>query len=606
MTLGIWPAKVVAVVRAGTVLAQRYRLEQRVGSGGMGEVWRAFDGVLGRTVAVKCLLDGRPDDPTFVDRFRAEARIMATISHPGVVEVHDFGDDPAAGVYLVMKYIDGESLAQTLARVGRLSAEATMRLVADAAEALQAAHEKGVTHRDIKPGNLLLRADGSALVTDFGIARSAGATGHTATGSLVGTAGYIAPERAMGQPATPASDIYALGIVAYRCLSGRLPFAGDSVVEIALRHVNDEPPPLPADVPPGVRAVVERAMAKDPAMRWPSGAALAQQARQVWAQDPLQQQFAPAAATTVVTPTRPQAVVPVPTGGRPAAGGRRGRRLLVGVAVGLVIAGVAAAGIVLSRPSDPRPPGLGAGPGAGTPSPVAVGDAAVPAVSPGATNPAVSPGASGPAVSPGAANPVPSPGATSAKASPASTSLAAPSNLTATPISHDTIRLRWRDRSTGEGGFTVIDGATSRNVAANTTTYDWTGLAPATHSCFKVRAYDSSGVSAYHPPAQGDWVCATSLPGTGPAAPVDLTATAVGADKIRLQWTDKSSDEDGFTVINGATSRNVGAGTTTYLWDGLKPGTYMCFKVRAYNASGISGYAPAGESEWVCLTTPST
>ncbi len=139
----------VALVHAGNVLAGRYQLEQRVASGGMGEVWRAFDRVLGRTIAVKRLLSALPDDPSFVDRFRAEARTMATISHPGVVEVYDFGDDPSAGMYLVMKYIEGESLAHTLARVGQLSAEAAKRQVAEAAAALHSAHEKGVTHRDV-------------------------------------------------------------------------------------------------------------------------------------------------------------------------------------------------------------------------------------------------------------------------------------------------------------------------------------------------------------------------------------------------------------------------------------------------------------------------
>ncbi|WP_342780350.1 protein kinase domain-containing protein [Catellatospora sichuanensis] len=582
------------MVRAGTVLAERYRLEQRVGSGGMGEVWRAFDEVLGRTVAVKCLLDARPDDPSFVARFRAEARIMATISHHGVVEVHDFGDDPAVGVYLVMKYIEGESLAQTLARVGRLSAEATMRLVAEAAAALHAAHEKGVTHRDIKPGNLLLRTDGSTMVTDFGIARSAGATGHTATGSLVGTAGYLAPERAMGQPATPASDIYALGIVAYRCLAGRLPFAGDSMVELALRHVHDEPPPLPPDVPAGARAVVERALAKDPAMRWPSATVMALEARRASAQDPLQDRSAAASAlpVTAAAPTRPQAVVPVPTSSQPVAGRRRGRRLLVPAIVGLAIAVAAAAAIVLNRPSDPPPQTLMTSPGLSTPSPAGNGDAVIPPASPSATSPVPSS--------------VPGSGAPSPKASARNTSLTAPNNLTATPISAGTIRLRWRDRSSGEGGFTIINGNTSRNVAANTTAYDWTGLAPATHSCFKVRAYDSSGVSAYHPAAQLDWVCATSLSGSGPAAPTGLSATAVGTGTVRLQWTDRSPDEDGFTVTNGATSRNVGADTTTLNWDGVAPGTHTCFKVRAFHSAGVSAYDPPAQSDWVCITTPAT
>ncbi|MBB5873703.1 serine/threonine-protein kinase [Allocatelliglobosispora scoriae] len=596
------------MVRAGTVLAERYRLEQRVGSGGMGEVWRAVDLVLGRTVAVKCLLGGLPDEPVFVDRFRAEARIMATISHPGVVEVHDFGADPAVGVYLVMKYIEGESLAQTLARVGRLSPEATMRLVASAAEALHAAHEKGVTHRDVKPGNLLLRPDGGVLVTDFGIARSAGASAQTATGSLVGTAGYIAPERALGRPATPASDVYALGIVAYRCLAGRLPFAGDSVVEIAMRHVHDEPPPLPPDVPAGVRAIVERAMAKDPAMRWPSGAVLADQARRALAQGPHQHQHRPAAA--VIPPevasatTRPQAVVPVPPPGsmpvptrsQPARDRHRGGRLLAVVGAGLAVAAVAAVGILLNLPADAQPQSLAASPGAGTPSPAGAGGAVIPVASVGATNPAASPSPAGALPSSAAT--------TSPKASAPTTALAAPGNLTATPISAGTIRLRWKDRSVGESGFTVIDGSTSRDVGPDTTTYDWTGLAPSSYSCFKVRAFNSSGVSAYYPAAQETWVCAISLSGAGPAAPGNLTATAIGTSTIRLQWSDNSSDEDGFTITNGNTSRNTGAGTTAYAWDGLAPGTYMCFKVRAFHSTGVSAYEPAAQSTWVCATTP--
>ncbi|WP_230689698.1 protein kinase domain-containing protein [Catellatospora paridis] len=581
------------MVRAGTVLAERYRLEQRVGSGGMGEVWRAFDEVLGRTVAVKCLLDSHPDDPSFVARFRTEARVMATISHPGVVEVHDFGDDPAAGVYLVMKYIDGESLAHTLARVGRLSAEATMRLVADAAEALHAAHEKGVTHRDIKPGNLLLRADGSTLVTDFGIARSAGATGFTTTGSLVGTAGYLAPERAMGRPATPASDIYALGIVAYRCLAGHMPFTGDSVVEIAMRHVHDDPLPLPPDVPPGVRAVVARAMAKDPELRWPTGAALAEQARLAAVAD-TSEPLSPTAATPS-GPTRPQAVVAVPTRDQSVAGVRRGRRPLGYAVAGLALAVIATAAIVLRPADDPQPQSLAASPEPSTSGSAAAGDATTPAASPSATNLAPSSGAASPAPRSGA----------SPKPSARTASLATPSNLTATPISASTIRLRWKDTSSGEGGFTVINGNTSRDVAADTTTYDWTGLSPATRMCFKVRAFDSAGVSDYHPTAN-DWVCVISLSGSGPVAPGNLTATAVGTGTIRLQWTDRSSDEDGFTVTTSDTSRNVGAGTTELNWDGLAPGTYMCFKVRSYHSAGVSAYAPTAENDWVCLTTPTT
>ncbi|MEV0460132.1 protein kinase domain-containing protein [Catellatospora methionotrophica] len=572
--------KVVAVVQAGTVLAGRYRLDQRVGSGGMGEVWRAHDQVLDRVVAVKCLLDGRPDEPNFVDQFRTEARIMATISHPGVVEVHDFGDDPAAGVYLVMKFIDGESLAQTLARVGRLDAAATMRLVAQAAEALHAAHAKGVTHRDIKPGNLLVRPDGSTLVTDFGIARSAGAAGFTTTGMLVGTAGYLAPERAMGQPATPATDIYALGVVAYRCLAGRLPFAGDSMVELALRHVHDQPDPLPPDVPPAVRAMVARAMAKDPAQRWPSAAALAAAAREASAPVPGEQ-------ATASLPTRPQAVAPVPTRRQTVPDRRGGRRLLLPVAAGLIVAAVAATAFVLSQSPDTPSPNVAASPSGSVPSPAGRDDTV------------------GVPTSPAVTSPVPSASAASPKARVAR-SLVAPNNLTATAVGPDTIRLRWRDRSASETGFTVINGSTSHDVPANTTSYDWTGLSPATHSCFKVRAFDASGVTAYFPAAQGNWVCATSLDGSGPAAPTNLSATAVDAGTIRLQWSDNAADETGFTITNGNTSRNVSADTTTYQWDGLAAGTYMCFKVRAYHSGGVSAYAPAASTEWACVTTPST
>ncbi|GHJ43787.1 hypothetical protein Cs7R123_11290 [Catellatospora sp. TT07R-123] len=584
------------MLRAGTVLAGRYRLDQRVGSGGMGEVWRAVDLVLGRTVAVKCLLHGSPEELSFVSRFRAEARIMATISHPGVVEVYDFGDDPAAGVYLVMKFIEGESLAQALGRVGRLNPAATMRLVAEAADALHAAHEKGVTHRDVKPGNLLLRTDGSTLVTDFGIARSTDGTGHTATGSLVGTAGYIAPERAMGHPATPASDVYALGIVAYRCLAGQVPFPGDSVVEIAMRHVHDEPPPLPADVPPGVRALVARAMAKDPALRWPSGAVLAHEARRVSLRpEPVTVAVPTRPEPTSAVPTRPQGTVPVPTRDHQVVRRRRRRsRALVPALVAVVLVAAAAIGIGLSGSDPERPQSLGESPAASTASP-ATSAVAVQASPVAAATP-----------SPGVPTAVPSAGVPSLKAGAgaATTSLTAPGNLTATPISASTIRLRWSDRSTGEKGFTVIDGATSHDVGANVTTFDWTGLAPSAYTCFKVRAFDASGVSAYHPAAQGEWVCAVSLDGSGPTAPTGLTAAAVDSGTVHLEWVDNSADEAGFTVINGSTSRNVGAGTTSYDWSGLAPGTYMCFKVRAFNAAGVSAYDPAATSAWVCVTTP--
>jgi serine/threonine protein kinase len=272
------------MINPGTVLGQRYRLDERIASGGMGDVWRGVDDVLGRTVAVKLLLPSLLEEPGFTERFRGEARTMATISHPGVVDVYDYGSDSAIGAYLVMEYIQGEALSRTLARVGRLTAGRTMALVAQAAEALHAAHQNGVVHRDVKPGNLLVRPDGTLVLTDFGIARQAGAAQLTADGSVLGTASYISPEQAMGERATPLSDIYALGVVAYQCLAGYRPFEGDNPLEIAMRHVREQPPPMPPDVPPSARAVVERAMNKRPADRYPNAAAFAAEARRVAAQ----------------------------------------------------------------------------------------------------------------------------------------------------------------------------------------------------------------------------------------------------------------------------------------------------------------------------------
>src|SRR5689334_17063484 len=269
------------MISPGVTLGGRYRLDERIAGGGMGDVWRGTDEVLGRTVAVKILLPALLEEPGFAERFRGEARTMATINHPGVVDVYDYGSDPVAGAYLVMEYVEGDALSRTLARVGRLTPGRTMALVAQAADALHAAHEKGIVHRDVKPGNLLVRPNGTLVLTDFGIARSAGAAQLTAAGSVLGTASYISPEQASGAPATPLSDVYALGVVAYQCLSGVRPFEGENPLEIAMRHVRDMPPPLPADIPPPVAQLVERAMAKDPAARWPSASALAQAARRV-------------------------------------------------------------------------------------------------------------------------------------------------------------------------------------------------------------------------------------------------------------------------------------------------------------------------------------
>lgn len=225
-----------------TLLGKRYRLLSRIAGGGMGEVWSATDEVLGRNVAVKILRRELADDPTFVARFRAEARHTASLSHGGIAAVYDYSDgaarpirpgsaltpDESPSPFLVMENVPGEPLSEVIARDGRLSAERTLDVIGQAALALQAAHDAGVVHRDVKPGNILLTPDGTVKITDFGIARAVHSAPLTATGAIMGTAYYLSPEQASGRSATPASDVYALGVVAYECLSGRRPFPGDT------------------------------------------------------------------------------------------------------------------------------------------------------------------------------------------------------------------------------------------------------------------------------------------------------------------------------------------------------------------------------------------
>ncbi|SNT59353.1 serine/threonine protein kinase [Asanoa hainanensis] len=268
------------MLNPGDALGGRYRLDEPIASGGMGEVWRARDEVLGRTVAVKVLHPRAVGDPGFSARFRGEARTMATLRHPGVVDVYDFGEDTDPDgktvVYLVMGFVDGESLAQRIKTVERLSPAETMAIVAQTAHALQAAHDAGVVHRDVKPGNLIVRPDGQVVLVDFGVARSAEAAELTGVNELVGTALYMAPEQVAKRPITPATDIYALGAVAYHCLSGHPPFMGDNALTIALSHLDEEPPPLPDEVPQAVRTVIATAMAKDPEDRFKNASAMAQ------------------------------------------------------------------------------------------------------------------------------------------------------------------------------------------------------------------------------------------------------------------------------------------------------------------------------------------
>jgi serine/threonine-protein kinase len=288
----------------GTVLAERYRLEERIGGGAMGEVWRGTDLALDRIIAVKVVRQELLDEPGFRDRFLVEARTMARIKHHGVVAVHDYYSDETRA-FLVMEYVEGESLSRRLYRDGRLDPIRTMTLVAQAGDALQAAHDNGVVHRDVKPGNLLVTTTDSVVLTDFGIARSVAATPLTATGVLVGTVSYLAPEQVLGKPATPRSDVYALGVVAYECLSGRRPFDGENPFDVAMRRLREPPPTLAGDIPPAVLAVLDRALAPDPDQRWPSAAEFARAARGV---------VAPGSAGRASIPAQRIRPAPAPSG----------------------------------------------------------------------------------------------------------------------------------------------------------------------------------------------------------------------------------------------------------------------------------------------------
>ncbi|GLB64291.1 hypothetical protein NCCP2495_21700 [Dietzia sp. NCCP-2495] len=265
---------------SGAILSDRYRLLRLIATGGMGQVWEAGDTVLDRRVAVKVLKPEFSSDPEFVERFRSEAKVTARISHPGIATVYDYGQvpDPASGnplSYLVMELVVGEPLSDVLAREGSLPLRHTLDMLEQTGRALNAAHAIGLVHRDVKPGNILITPTGKVKLTDFGIAKSMGASAVTQTGMIVGTAQYLSPEQAMGHETSPAGDVYSLGVVGYECLAGRRPFVADSPVSIAMMHVREKPAPLPDSVPEPVRRVLGEAMVKDPTRRYPDGGAFA-------------------------------------------------------------------------------------------------------------------------------------------------------------------------------------------------------------------------------------------------------------------------------------------------------------------------------------------
>jgi serine/threonine-protein kinase len=265
------------MVKPQTMLNGRYRVGRKLGDGGMAVVHLGHDLLLGRDVAVKTLRPQFAADPSVRARFAREAHAAASLAHPNIIDVYDVGED-AGAPYIVMELVRGQSLREIIAAEAPFHPDDVAELLAQVAAALDYAHARGYVHRDVKPGNILVDEHGRVRVVDFGIAKGLADADLTAAGDGFGTAAYLSPEQAEGLMATPASDVYSLGVVAFELLTGRLPFTAESPVGLAMRHLHDEPPApsaVMAGVPPRVDAIVLRALAKDPTRRWPSAGAFA-------------------------------------------------------------------------------------------------------------------------------------------------------------------------------------------------------------------------------------------------------------------------------------------------------------------------------------------
>jgi serine/threonine-protein kinase len=371
-----------------TEIGGRYRLEGRLGFGGMSTVHRALDRRLERQVAVKLLAEHLADDPTFVSRFQREAQAAARLVHPNIVQVFDSGQDEVTGQYfIVMEYIEGSSCAEILRDDGWVEVEEAIAIIEQACEGLHYAHRHGVVHRDVKPGNLLRAREGQVKLADFGIAKATEQSSITQVGSVLGTAAYLAPEQARGEEAGPSADLYALGVVTYQLISGRLPYEATSLTELALKQQQQTPATLDtlvAAVRPELADAVAIALALEPGERYQSaremGRALSdathgiapQERRRQGAAAPetqatsLLERGRPATAATraqpsagaTVTPRRPRPGPPrvAPAEPHPSRAPRRsgGRRLMLAMLVLLTLAAGAVAAIIATAPASTR------------------------------------------------------------------------------------------------------------------------------------------------------------------------------------------------------------------------------------------------------------
>ena len=269
------------MIGTNTILNDRYRLVSVLATGGMGVIWRGWDKRSQSVVAVKVLKEDLVGQETFLARLRAEAQNAARLRHPNLAAVYDWGETEGQG-WIVMELVEGRPLSDILAGGHRMDWEQLASILAQIAGGLQACHENNVIHRDVKPANILVSDKGVAKLTDFGISLAPRAEALTAAGMVMGTAQYLPPEQAMGEKATASGDIYALGVIAYEALAGRRPFTGATQVDIALSHVKDPVPPLPAEVPEGVAQLVYRMLEKDPRLRPASVAEVVTQIKGLW------------------------------------------------------------------------------------------------------------------------------------------------------------------------------------------------------------------------------------------------------------------------------------------------------------------------------------